>query len=79
MLEEIKKIKQKSPNFEVFKKHFFNWFNAFQVMKYVHFCRDNFYPNQDLIEACNLLLNEKYPTELDYLIKFRTLDLKNDY
>lgn len=74
---EIEKIKSRSNSIKVFEKHFFNWFNAFQVMKYVHFCRDNFYADQDLIEACDLLLQKENPliSHLDLLIEFRGIDL----
>lgn len=74
--DEIDKIISKSTSIEVFTKHFFNWFNAFQVMKYVHFCRDNYYPNQVLVDACNDLLDQKLNSELEYLLKFREIDLK---
>lgn len=44
-------IKKKSTNLHVFQKHFFSWFDGFQLMKYLHFSRDTFYPNQS-IEYC---------------------------
>lgn len=76
--DELDKIRSKSTSIDVFTKHFFNWFNAFQVMKYVHFYRDNYYPNEGLVKACNSLLKEHFNNELEYLTKFRTLDLQYD-
>ncbi len=67
-----------------FKKRFFHWFNAFQVMKFAHFARDNFYPNVPVATAATSLLNQlnieavnKNAKEL--LIKFRTLDKASTY
>ena len=39
-------IKSNTSSKNAYKKRFFRWFNAFQLMKYLHFARDNFYPNQ---------------------------------
>ena len=74
--DEIKNIIKRSPNFNVFKKNFFNWFNAFQVMKYVHFARDNFHHNQPLIKMCNQFLGINFKSEKELLLHFRELDLR---
>jgi hypothetical protein len=46
-----------------FKKRFWNWFDAFQLMKYLHFVRDRWYPDIDVtkialtnskLENCNV-------------------------
>jgi hypothetical protein len=44
--DKVIAIKSNTSNKNSFKKRFFRWFNAFQLMKYLHFARDNFYPNQ---------------------------------
>lgn len=36
-----------------FLKRFYQWFDAFQLMKYVHFMRDHFYENIPILEAVN--------------------------
>lgn len=36
---------------DTFLKRFFNWFNAFRVLKFVHYSRDHFYPNVSLKHA----------------------------
>lgn len=79
--DEIKKLVANSPSQAVFEKHFFNWFNAFHVMKFTHHCRDHFYPNSDLgTQSVALLdtLQKKTPsTDLsDLLMGFRELDKK---
>lgn len=73
-IEEIEKIKDRSNDLAIFKKHFFNWFNAFQVMKYVHYCRDNFYDNEELQGSCEKLLSLKLDSKKEYLDDLRKKD-----
>ncbi len=78
--ESLPKIRANSTSQKHFVKLFFNWFNAFKVLKYVHFARDNFYPNQSVFQAANKLLQLlETPTQQDLtsqLIKYRQLDLE---
>ncbi|RMG77114.1 MAG: glycosyltransferase family 2 protein, partial [Bacteroidetes bacterium] len=41
-----------------FTNRFFKWMNAFMVMKFLHFSRDNYYPNVPVSEAARWLLSE---------------------
>lgn len=75
---KLKEIQRQSTNLQSFRKRFFQWFDGFRVLKYVHFARDNFYPNISTISAVDWLF-EKYkkdsPAELkEKLIKLRSLD-----
>lgn len=47
----LQKMKSQSPSFKIFKDRFNAWFDAFRVLKYVHFMRDNYYPNIDIVDA----------------------------
>lgn len=47
-----------------FEKRFFQWFDAFLIMKFVHFARDQYYPNVDLSQATSWLI-EHYLNHLD--------------
>lgn len=38
---------------ENFEKRFYYWFDAFKVFKFAHYCRDNCYPNQEVLSAVN--------------------------
>lgn len=72
-------LRQYGKNEVTFSKRFYNWFNAFRVLKFVHHSRDNFYPNGNLMkESCQLLDNKSSPippsTEVELLKKFRELD-----
>ena len=42
---------------KAFITRFFRWFNAFMLMKYVHFARDNYYPNVEVGQAAARLLS----------------------
>ncbi|MEM6321708.1 MAG: glycosyltransferase family 2 protein [Bacteroidota bacterium] len=77
--ERLAEIRGNTSNLTAFKKRFFRWFNAFQVMKYAHFARDHFYENIPVTEAARDLLSQLgIPTvEEDVkrlLITFRKLD-----
>ena len=49
---KIQEIQNNTSNKKAFSNRFFRWFNAFQLMKYLHFARDNYHPNVDLNDAC---------------------------
>lgn len=63
-----------------FGARFFRWFNAFFLMKFVHFARDNYYPNVPIEEAARELLQKYYfvdKSEADakeLLLNFRKRD-----
>lgn len=52
---DLEKIRSHSPDLKIFRKRFFHWMDAFRILKYVHFCRDHFYPNVQLTDALNWL------------------------
>lgn len=61
-------------------KLFYNIFDAFWMLKFIHFLRDNYYPNTSLLENTNTLLEKMgYPTMgnvISQLEFFRKLDKK---
>ena len=75
--ENLKKIRQNSTSVTHFKQLFFNWFNAFKVLKFVHFARDNYYPDVSVFEAANELLGYlKFPLtkSKELILVFREID-----
>lgn len=78
--ENLKKIKANATSVNHFTKLFFNWFNAFKTLKYMHFARDNFYSDITISEASNALLNvmniKKENSISELLFRYRELDLK---
>lgn len=57
--QKIQEIRGNTANRYQFRKRFFRWFNAFQLMKYVHFARDHYYPSVPVLEAANRLLAQE--------------------
>ena len=53
--EQIQELKDKVATQVNFEKRFFHWFDAFKILKFVHFCRDHYYQNVELEEALGWL------------------------
>lgn len=82
---QLHELQKNCSGSEVFQKRFFDLFNAFKVLKYLNYCRDNYYPDSSLIENVKTLLLElgqtnkvKYLDILKLLEIFRDLDRRND-
>lgn len=79
--DRILEISKNSKGISSFEKRFYRWFNAFMVLKFVHFVRDNAHPNMRVeLAALDLLRNIGYPNvdrigSIDELLEiFRKLD-----
>ena len=81
---KIDEIEKNANSEEAFITRFFKVFDAFWIMKYVHFARDNFHKQVSVLAASNELLlklgviDQPLKTELEALIKFRILDKNRD-
>ncbi|MBK7094396.1 MAG: hypothetical protein IPH57_04780 [Saprospiraceae bacterium] len=53
--KKIAEIKANTTNPDMFKKRFYAWFDAFKLMKYMHFCRDRYFPDITVSDAVNHL------------------------
>lgn len=64
-------------------KRFFQWFDAFLLMKYLHFARENGRPDQRLSSCVNMLFSEldlKYIGNMkEDLITIRSYDYQSNY
>ena len=47
--EKLTEIRSQSTSKDRFEKRFFQWFNAFQTLKFIHFLRDNYFNNKTFI------------------------------
>lgn len=56
--KKLKEIHSNTTNLKAFENRFYRWFNAFLLMKFVHFCRDNFYDNVPVEVGAKWLLEE---------------------
>jgi len=79
--EKLKEIQSNTTTLKNFEQRFFRWFNAFMVMKYLHFCRDNFYENEPIANAARWLLKEYHQQpvtnrhqSVNLLNRYRKLD-----
>jgi hypothetical protein len=54
--EAVVEIRHNSASPESFKKRFWRWFNVFRIMKFLHFARENGYPDIPVGQAARELL-----------------------
>ncbi|HFA49353.1 MAG TPA: glycosyltransferase [Bacteroidetes bacterium] len=62
-IEKIKEIKAHTSSKSSFEKRLWRWFDAFLMMKYVHFSREHFYADIEVTEAAKWLLGNILPDE----------------
>jgi hypothetical protein len=70
--KDLVQIKNQSPNLQTFTKRFFDWFNAFRVMKYLNFAHETNFQRQNTTEASKQLLSE---TDIDFNTNSPTKEL----
>lgn len=78
--ENLLKIRQNSTSLIHFKQLFFNWFNAFKVLKFVHFARDFYYPDKNVFDVAYELLqqlNKSTCKQANLLAEFRKIDMNH--
>jgi hypothetical protein len=49
--QEIEKIRKNTATLQSFYKAFYQWFDAFRLMKYLHYVRDRYYPSIPIDEV----------------------------
>ncbi len=64
---KIDEIKKNTSNISSYTQRFFNVFDSFWILKFVHYYRDNHKKNKPITEECQKLLNAMYP---DKQLKF---------
>ena len=80
--EKLDELKSNTANLPNFKKRFFQWFNAFQLMKFANFARDEYYGVMPVDEAATWLLKEFgeaqfFKDNKGLLLAYRALDKSN--
>ncbi len=56
LADKLSEIRTQSTSLTLFIKRLFQWFDAFQCLKFIHFLRDNYFENKPLIEESSRLL-----------------------
>ena len=74
--KDLEKIKNNCKNTVQFKPRFYQFFNGFKVLKYVHWARDQYFTNIVLKEAVCQFLDIEFnkSNNLDLLLRFRSLE-----
>lgn len=79
--ERIAEIRANSRGYNSFEKRFYRWFNAFMILKFVHFVRDNAHPNvrveraaMDFLRAAGVSDISEIRSVSGLLGRFRKLD-----
>ena len=79
----LNEIKSNSTDATSFEKRFYRWFNAFRIMKLLHFLRDTHFENVSVGDGARWLIEELQDQEVaeaaavvDMLLWFRELDLR---
>lgn len=73
--DTVKRLNQNTKSLDTFTKAFYQFFDAFQLMKYLHYARDRYYPDIDVLHVAMESLTQEYkPLEdHDLLAIYRTL------
>ena len=69
----LKMIKVNTTDYRSFQKRFWNWFDAFQLMKYLHFVRDRWFEDIDVTDIQWTYSETKSPDVKEMLEYFRSL------
>ena len=73
--KELKRIHRNTANFDAFCQKFWHWFDAFLLMKYLHFMRDNYHKNISVLDAVHMVEEKQFATTKDALIYYRERDV----
>jgi glycosyltransferase involved in cell wall biosynthesis len=77
---EIQRVNQQSTNQKTFYKNWYAFFDGFKVLKFIHYARDHYYPNQSIVSQAKILAQKKWQQDLseasslDCLIYYRQQD-----
>lgn len=72
----LKEINKNSSNLHTFKKRFYDWFNAFRVLKFMNFSHENYYKKISILTESKKLLNRIKPeTKTDELSAKQILEI----
>jgi glycosyltransferase involved in cell wall biosynthesis len=76
--DRVTEVRKNVTTTTAFRTRFFRWFNAFVIMKYLHYARDHFHPDVEVVPAAQWLLKQSSDTvpetARDLLTRWRFLD-----
>lgn len=71
--ETLREIRQNTASNTAFNRRLLTYLDPFRILKYLHFCRDNYYPNVPVVDAANWLLEKKLNGALNKTDNLRDL------
>lgn len=74
IISKIKEVKNNSASEDAFIKRFYNWFDAFVVLKYLNFARDNFFDSINILDAVKEFIDVKEDDSFKLLELMRKID-----
>ena len=81
-VSDLEKIKANSPNLLIFRKRFFDWFNAFRLIKFLNYAHETYYQKEKVKIASEKLLKKYHPeinipeTEKELLLLYREIQTR---
>ncbi len=73
--EELNRILKNTSDYRSFHKMFWHWFDAFVLMKYLHFVRESSYCDISVLESVNMIESKNFATAREALIYYREKDI----
>jgi len=69
---KIGELKNHTANYNAFRKRFFQWFNAFMILKYLNFVHEKKYAKQEITRSLKQIFpGKKYERNFDWLMFMR--------
>jgi len=82
-VQTMQKLSNNSKSTDTFEKAFYQWFDAFKLMKFLHFMRDRGYEDQPVVAEASKLLNifdQEYDNKSGQLLnQYREMQRAIDY
>lgn len=73
---KLAELKNNTSSKHQFQKRFFEWFDGFMLLKFVHFTRDNYYNNTAIENEVSLLLTQKETSVIPTSVKEQLVFLR---
>lgn len=75
-IAQISEFKTQANSLTIFLKRFYQWFDGFKVLKFVHFARDEFHPNIPIAEGVNWLFETMGMDAKDWDLRRKLVELR---
>lgn len=73
---QINEFNSQANSLTTFRKRFYQWFDGFKALKFVHFARDEFYPNVPIAEGVDWLFETMGMDSKNWDLKRKLIELR---